>query len=135
MEKLPNLPIPFVRGACYAYTSTDAMICSSSFIDGIGEKPYARVCYHTSDGITYKRTGDLMMDHRGGEMVKAPGGWGGAEGQDTVLMIGGLTSDWYMEEYNNGNWFIRKNQSAQQGGLGGITGFRNVFIKMLKCTP
>lgn len=94
------------------------MICSSRYYEGTSN--VGRECFYTSDGITYKPTGYLMMDHRQGKMVKSN------MPSNTVMMIGGFNPSWYMEEYNytNDEWFIRKNNVP----LGGVVGFREVFI-------
>jgi hypothetical protein len=107
LEKLPNLPIRFEEGSCYAYTSSDAMICSSNSYGG-------KECYHTSDGKTYTQTGYLKNDHQQGKMVKVP-----VFGKDSVMMIGGKNPSCYMEEYSNGEWNIR--QHCAQGGVVGFS--------------
>jgi len=122
LEKLPNLPIRFEEGSCYAYTSTDAMICSSKYYDGTTNA--GRECYHTSDGITYKPIEYLAVDHQGGKMVRAP-----VSGQDSVLMIGGRSTG-NMEEYCSHSscakqgWSIRQNFSH----LAGVIGFSAIYV-------
>ena len=117
LEKLPNLPIRFEEGSCYAYTSTDAMICSSKYYQGTSNA--GRECYHTTDGKTYNPTGYLQYDHHRGKMVKAPL----YSGEDSVLMIGGINSSCTIEEYSNGGW-NRKSHCA----VGGVVGFRKVLL-------
>ena len=99
--------------SCYAYTSTDAMVCSSKYYDGTSNA--GRECYHTNDGITYKPTGYLNRGHTRGKMVKAP-----VSGVNSVLMVGGLNSgSGTLEEYSNGQWNIRQHFLED-----GICGFR-----------
>ena len=118
LEKLPNLPIRFEEGSCYAYTSSDAMICSSKYYEGSSNA--GRECYHTTDGKTYKPTGYLTMDHHQGKMVKL-----NMYGEETVMMIGGKNPSCYMEVHskNNGDeWRIQ-----QYCPIGSVVGFRKVF--------
>ena len=119
LEKLPNLPIRFEQGSCYAYSPSDAMICSSKYYEGTSNA--GRECYHTTDGKTYKPVGYLESNHRQGKMVRVPL----SASEDSVMMIGGENSSCYMEEYNtrgDGQWLIRKNC-----GIGGVIGFRKVL--------
>ena len=119
LEKLPNLPIRFEEGSCYAYTSSDAMICSSKYYEGTSNA--GRECYHTTDGKSYKPTGYLQFDHHQGKMVRVPQ----YSGEDSVMMIGGKNPECRMEEYNvngNGAWLMR-----QYCGIGGVVGFRKVL--------
>ena len=118
LEKLPNLPIRFEEGSCYAYTSSDAMICSSKYYEGTSNA--GRECYHTTDGKSYKPTGYLQSDHHRGKMVRVPQ----YSGENSVMMIGGQNPSCTMEEYNTGNgtWLRRQNC-----GIGGVVGFRKVF--------
>ena len=117
LEKLPNLPIRFEEGSCYAYTSSDAMICSSKYYEGTSNA--GRECYHTTDGKTYNPTGYLTMDHHQGKMVKL-----NLYGTDTVMMIGGKNPSCYMENYIDGKWNIQ-----QYCPIGGVVGFRKVLKK------
>ena len=102
--------------SCYAYTSTDAMVCSSKYYDGTSNA--GRECYHTNDGITYKSTGYLTRGHTRGKMVKAP-----VYGKDSVLMVGGLNSgSGALEEYSDGKWNLRTVLLED-----GLVGFRKGF--------
>ena len=115
LEKLPNLPIRFEEGSCYAYTSSDAMICSSKYYEGTSNA--GRECYHTTDGKTYKPTGYLTVDHHQGKMVKLH-----AYREDTVMMIGGKNPSCYMETHSNGEWIVTRSCP-----IGSVVGFRKVF--------
>ena len=114
MERLPNLPIRFEEGSCHAYTSSNALICSSKYYEGTSNA--GKECYHTNDGITYKSAGYLTTNHQQGKMV----GYGNGQ----VMMVGGKDyPTCTMEEYlQNGSWLVRSGCDFP-----GVVGFRQVL--------